>query len=341
MIDLRSDTKTLPSLAMREAIASARLGDDVAGEDPTTNELEARCAALLGKEAGLLVTGGTQGNLVSIYAQTRPGQELICHDLAHIYHYERGGLAAVCGLLARPLSGPYGVIAPETVAATYTKKDLHRADVALLCLENTHNNCGGTCVTAAQTAAVAEVAHAHGTLVHIDGARLFNAQVALGVPAAELAGPADSVTFCFSKGLGAPVGSMVCGSREVIGRAREARKLFGGGMRQSGIVAAGCLYALEHNIERLAEDHRHARQIAETLATCPGVSIDLAAVQTNILYFDVKRDDLTAPELCTRLGERGIATSARSDTNIRFVTHLDISDEDANVVCNALKDLLS
>lgn len=340
MIDLRSDTKTLPSPEMREAIASARLGDDVAGEDPTTNELEARCAALLGKEAGLLVTGGTQGNLVSIYAQTRPGQELICHDLAHIYHYERGGLAAVCGLLARPASGAYGVLAPETVAALYTKKDLHRADVALLCLENTHNNCGGTCVTPAQTAAAAEVAHAHGTLVHIDGARLFNAQVALGVPAAELAAPADSVTFCFSKGLGAPVGSMVCGSRDFIGRAREARKLFGGGMRQSGIVAAGCLYALEHNIERLADDHRHARQIADALATCPGVSIDLAAVQTNILYFDVERADLTAPELCTRLGERGIAASARSDTNIRFVTHLDISDEDTQVVCGVLGEIL-
>ena len=340
MIDLRSDTKTLPSPAMREAIASAHLGDDVAGEDPTTNELETRCAALLGKEAGLLVTGGTQGNLVSIYAQTRPGQELICHELAHIYHYERGGFAAVCGLLARPVSGRYGVVAPETVAAMYTKQDIHRADVGLLCLENTHNNCGGTCLTATQTAAAAEVAHAHGTLVHIDGARLFNAQVALGVPAAELAAPADSVTFCFSKGLGAPVGSMVCGSREFITNARAARKLFGGGMRQSGIVAAGCLYALENNIERLADDHRHARQLAEALAACPGVLIDLPSVQTNILYFDVKREDITAPELCARLGERGIAAGARSETNIRFVTHLDVSDEDTNAVCSALKDIL-
>jgi threonine aldolase len=341
MIDLRSDTKTLPSPEMRDAIASARLGDDVAGEDPTTNELEERCAALMGKEAGLLVAGGTQGNLVSIHALTRPGQELVCHELAHIYHYERGGLAAVCGLLARPVSGKYGVIEPETVTNLYTKKDIHRQDVGLLCLENTQNNCGGTCVTAAQTAAVAEAAHAHGTPVHIDGARIFNAQVALGVPAAELAAAADSITFCFSKGLGAPVGSMVCGSKDFVEKARAARKMFGGGMRQSGIVAAGCLYALDHNIDRLADDHRHARQIAETLAACPGVEIDLPSVQTNILYFDVKRDDLTAPQLCERLKPHGIMAGARSDTNIRFVTHLDVSDEDTNLVCQALKDILA
>lgn len=340
MIDLRSDTKTLPSAAMREAIAGAALGDDVAGDDPTTNELEARCAELLGKEAALLVTGGTQGNLVSIHAHTRPGQELVCHEAAHIYHYERGGLAAVCGLLARPLPGAYGALCPEAVAALYGRPDIHRQEIGLVCLENTHNNCGGTCVTAEQTAAVAAVAREHGTPVHIDGARIFNAQVALGVPARELVAAADSITFCFSKGLGAPVGSIVCGSAEFIKRARASRKLFGGGMRQAGIIAAGCLYALEHNIERLADDHRHARQVAETLARCPGIEIDLASVQTNILYFDVKRPDLTAPELCERLGRHGIATSARSDTNIRFVTHLDISDQDTETVCGALREEL-
>lgn len=341
MIDLRSDTKTLPSPAMREAIASARLGDDVASEDPTTNELQERCAALLGKEAGLLVTGGTQGNLVSIHAQTRPGQEIICHELAHIYHYERGGFAAVCGLLARPVSGAYGVVAPETVEAMYTAPDIHRQEIGLLCLENTHNNCGGTCLTPAQTAAAAEVAHAHGTLVHIDGARLFNAQVALGVTARELVVSVDSITFCFSKGLGAPVGSMICGSRAFIEQARAARKLFGGGMRQSGIVAAGCLYALDHNIDRLADDHRHATQIAETLAACPGIRIDLPSVQTNILYFDIVRDDLTAPGLCEKLSAEGIVASPRSDTNIRFVTHLDIDDGDTNTVCEVLQSILS
>lgn len=340
MIDLRSDTKTLPSPEMFEAIRSAPLGDDVVGEDPTVNALEERCARLLGKEAGLLVTGGTMGNLVSIYAHTRPGQELICHELAHIYHYERGGLAAVCGLLARPVAGAYGAITPETIAGMYTPADIHRQEIGLLCLENTHNCCGGTCLTAEQTAAAAAVAHEHGTLVHIDGARIFNAQVALGVPAAELAAPADSLTFCFSKGLGAPIGSIVCGTREFVTRARAARKMFGGGMRQAGIIAAGCLYALDHNIDRLAQDHAHARQIAQTLAACPGVEIDLPSVQTNIMYFDVKRDDLTAPDLCRKLGEQGIAASARSATNIRFVTHLDISDSDTDLICSVLKDVL-
>ena len=341
MIDLRSDTKTLPSPEMREAIAYAALGDDVMGEDPTVNELEERCAALLGKEAGLLVNGGTMGNLVSIYAQTRPGQELVCHDKAHIYHYERGGFATVCGLLARPLTGKYGVLSPDDVAGMYGKKDLHRQDIGLVCLENTHNNCGGTCLTAAQTAAVAEVVHSYGTPLHIDGARIFNAAIALGVTAEELAAPADTVTFCFSKGLGAPVGSVVCGSAETIQRAREARKMFGGGMRQAGIIAAGCLYALDHNIERLAEDHAHARQIAETLAECPGITIDLESVQTNILYFDVNRDDLNAPHLCRHLESHGIAASARTEHNIRFVTHLDISQADTDLICNVLRDVLA
>lgn len=341
MIDLRSDTKTLPSPEMREAIANALLGDDVAGEDPTVNELEATCAAMLGKEAGLLVNGGTMGNLVSIYAHTRPGQELACHDKAHIYHYERGGFAAVCGLLARPLPGCYGVFEPETVEGLYTRQDIHRQDVGLLCLENTHNNCGGTCVTAAQTAAVADIAHAHGTKVHIDGARIFNAAIALGVSARELVAPVDSITFCFSKGLGAPVGSVVCGPTDLVQRAREARKMLGGGMRQAGIIAAGCLYALQHNVERLAEDHAHARQIAETLAGCGGVTVDLESVQTNIIFFSLNREDLTAPALCEKLDRFGIVASARNDHDIRFVTHLDVSQEDTEIVCGALREILA
>ena len=342
MIDLRSDTKTLPSPEMREAIAQAELGDDVAREDPTVNALEEMSAALLGKEAALLVCGGTMGNLVSIYAQSRPGLELICHDKAHIYHYERGGFAAVCGMLARPVPGDYGVPASEALAALFpAKQDLHRQDIGLVCLENTHNNCGGTCLTAAQTAAVADIAHGHGVPVHIDGARIFNAAIALGVPAKDLAAPADTITFCCSKGLGAPAGSIVCGSAEVVQRAREARKLFGGGMRQAGIIAAGCKYALEHNVERLAQDHAHARQMAETLAACPGIEIDLASVQTNIIYFAVRRDDMTAPALCERLGRHGIACGARDDHTIRFVTHLDVSDEDTQVVCDALREVLA
>lgn len=341
MIDLRSDTKTLPSPAMRAAIANAELGDDVAGEDPTVNALEEMSAELLGKEAALLVCGGTMGNLVSIYAQSRPGKELVCHDKAHIYHYERGGFAAVCGMLARPVPGEYGVIDATALEAVFPKKrDLHRQDVGLVCLENTHNNCGGTCLTLEQTAAVAEVAHAHGALVHIDGARIFNAAVALGVPARDLAAPVDSITFCFSKGLGAPAGSMVCGAADFVLRAREARKLFGGGMRQAGIIAAGGKYALEHNIERLAQDHANAGRIADTLAECPGVLIDRRSVQTNIIFFSLKRPDMTAPELCHRLERYGIMSGARNDTDIRFVTHLDVSDEDTARVCEALRELL-
>lgn len=340
MIDLRSDTKTLPTPDMRAFIAEAPLGDDVAGEDPTVNELEEVAARLVGKEAALLVVSGTMGNLVSIYAQTRPGQELICHHLAHIYHYERSGLAAVCGLLVRPLTGQYGVLEPDAVAALYSPCDIHRQDVGLLCLENTHNNCGGTCLSVAQTQAVAEVAHAHGTLVHLDGARIFNAAVALGVSAAELAAPVDSLTFCFAKGLGAPAGSMVCGSAEFIQRAREARKLFGGGLRQAGIIAAGGLYALRHHVERLADDHAHARLIAETLAACPQVEIDLDSVQTNIIFFRLRPGPLTATELCRRLGEYEIVCGARADGMVRFVTHLDVSREQAESVCEALRQVL-
>ncbi len=342
MIDLRSDTKTLPSDAMRVAIANAELGDDVAGEDPTVNELERECATLLGKEAACLVTSGTQGNLTAVYAQTRPGGELVCHEAAHIYSYERGGFAAICSLLARPLPGKHGALDLDQLCSLLGRRpDIHYQRVSLVCLENTHNACGGTCLNAEQIGAVADVAHEHGARLHIDGARIFNAQVALGVPAAELVAKADTVTFCFSKGLGAPVGSVVCGPADTIERVREARKLFGGALRQAGIIAAGALYALQHNIERLAEDHAHARQIAEVLAASPGINIDLETVQTNIIYFAVHRDDLTAPRLCERLAEYGIRASARDDHNIRFVTHLDISDADTELVCQALQQLLT
>jgi threonine aldolase len=341
MPDLRSDTKTLPCDAMRVAIANADLGDDVSGEDPTVNELERLSAQLLGKEAAVLVTSGTQGNLVSIYAQTRPGEELVCHEWAHINQYERGGLAAVCGLLPRPLAGRYGVLDPEDVRSCFARKpDIHYQRVASVCLENTHNVCGGTCLTADQVNAVADVAHEHGARLHIDGARIFNAQVALGVPAAELAAGADSITFCFSKGLGAPVGSVICGSAEFVQRAREARKLFGGGLRQAGIIAAGGLYALLNNIERLADDHAHARRIAETLAGLPGIRVELESVQTNIIIFQVVRDDLNAPQLCDRLAQYGITAGARDEHGIRFVTHLDISEADTELICQALQEIL-
>jgi threonine aldolase len=340
VIDLRSDTKTLPTPEMLATVTQAPLGDDVAGEDPTVNALEAHCAQLLGKQAAVLVTGGTMGNLASIYSQIRPGEELICHRQAHIYHYERGGMSAVCGALVRPIGGEKGALDLDELADTLAEGDLHRQRTGLVCLENTHNNCGGTVLSAEHTAQVAAIAREYGVGVHIDGARIFNAAVALGVDVASLADPADSVTFCFSKSLGAPVGAMIVGSEELMKKVREARKLFGGGMRQAGVIAAMALYSLEHNISRLADDHRHATEIARTLAELRGIEVDLATVESNMVYFSVLRDDINAPGLCERLGEYGIKAGARNDHLIRFVTHLDIDDAGCARVCDALRAVL-
>ncbi len=341
MIDLRSDVKTLPTDLMRRAIMEAEVGDDMAGEDPTVNALEAEAARLMGKEAALLVTSGTQGNLVSMMAHTQPGQKIILHNEAHLFHYERASLARIAGLLAHPLPGRYGIMDPADVDAAIWEPDLHRVSTGLVALENTHNRAGGTCWTAEQTAAVCEVAHAHGVPVHIDGARIFNAAIALGVPAAQLAAPADSITFCFSKSLGAPIGSIVCGSAEFIDRARQVRKILGGAMRQAGIIAAPALVALKHELPRLAEDHEKAKRIAATLHQLPGVQLDINTVQTNIIIFNLKRDDMTAADLCRRLSSYGIKAVPQTETRIRFVTHRDISFEDVDTVCSALRDILS
>ena len=341
MIDLRSDTKTLPSPAMREAMMRAEVGDDMDGEDPTVNLLEERCAGLLGKEAGVFVTSGTQGNLVSMMAQTTPGQMLICHDKAHVVVYEQGGLARICGLLLKPLPGDYGKLCPQAVEDAILPENIHCARLGLVELENTHNNCGGTVMTQAEIGGVADVAHRHGIPLHIDGARIFNAATALGCAAKDLIASADSVQFCFSKGLGAPVGSMVVGSREFAANARRARKIVGGALRQAGVIAAAALVSLDEGIPRLHEDHANARKIAEALAALPGIQIDLASVQTNIIIFDVIRDDITAPQLCERLAPCSIKAGARSNTLIRFVTHRDVSAQDTDTVCSALQDILA
>lgn len=340
MIDLRSDTKTLPTERMREAMRNAEVGDDVAGEDPTVNRLEEMCAALLGKEAGLFVTSGTQGNLVSMMAHTTPGQMLICHESAHIVMWEQGGLARIAGLLVHTLPGRHGALDPCEVAAAVPPDDIHRPPLGLVELENTHNDCGGTVLTKEQIDSIAQVAHDCGVPLHIDGARIFNAATALGTTAAELTASADSVQFCFSKGLGAPVGSMVVGERGFIHRARRARKILGGGLRQAGVLAAAAIVALEDGVPRLAEDHANARRIALTLAELPGIILDLDTVQTNIIIFRVCREDLTAPQLCDRLGQYGILASARDDHAIRFVTHRDVSAADTDLVCEALADIL-
>ncbi len=341
MIDLRSDVKALPSPQMLQAMIGAELGDDVFGEDPTINALQARCAELTGKQAALFVTSGTQGNLVSVYALIEPGEELICHELAHIYHHERGGMAAVCGALVRPLPGHYGMLDLDMLADTLTAGDLHRQRTGVVTLENTHNACGGTALTAQQTAAVAELAHHYGVPVHLDAARIFNAAAALGVAVAELVEPVDTLTLCFSKGLGAPAGSMVCGPADFIEKVQLARKLFGGGMRQVGILGAAAMWALEHNVPKLPDDHRRARQIAETLAELPGIDVDLDSVQTNMVYFLVNREDINAPQLCDRLAEYEVKATARDERKIRFVTHVDVTDQDAETVCTALREILT
>ncbi|MFP3904704.1 MAG: GntG family PLP-dependent aldolase [Armatimonadota bacterium] len=339
MIDLRSDTKTLPSEAMRRAMADADVGDDVAGEDPTVNQLQRRSAELLGKEAALLVASGTMGNLTAFWSHTEPGDEVICHHLAHMYHYERGGISAVCGCLVRPVTGARGKMDIDAYTDTIHPGDLHTAATRLVGLENSHNLSGGVALSAGYTAGVAAIARDNGAKLHIDGARFFNAAVAQGVSAASLAEPADSITFCLSKSLGAPIGAVLCGSKEFIEQARVARKILGGGMRQAGIIAAGGLVALD-NIDRLEADHRRARQIAETLDGLDGITLDLDSVQTNMVYFRIDRDDCDAHGLCEQLGEFDIRAKARDEHNIRFVTHLDMDDDDIEVVCGALEDVL-
>ena len=341
MIDLRSDTKTLPTPAMREAMARAECGDDVSREDPTVNRLEEMAAARIGKPAACFVCSGTQGNLTALLALTHAGQALMCHDQAHVFFYEQGGYARLAGLALYPLPGKYGVIDPEVLEEAFPPYEIHRVQPGLVALENTHNRAGGTVLTAAQIAAVAEVAHRHGVPLHIDGARIFNAATALGVTAAELAAPADTITFCFSKGLGAPVGSIVCGEADVIERVRWARKILGGGLRQGGVIAAACIVSLEQMIDRLGEDHAHARQIAQTLAECPGIEVDLDSVQTNIIRFDVTREDLDAASLCEKLKAHGVLGGPFSARAIRLVTHGDISAADTETVCQVLREVLA
>jgi len=341
MIDLRSDTVTKPTPAMREAMARAEVGDDVLGEDPTVNRLEEESAALMGMEAGLFVASGTMGNQVSLFAHTKRGDEVIVEENAHVGLYEAGAFAVISGLVLRKLRGrPWGVLDPNEVRAAIAPEDVHRPPTALVCLENTHNMSSGTTITPEQTKAVADVAHERGLRLHLDGARLFNAATYLGVPPRALVEHADSVQFCFSKGLAAPVGSMVCGTKDFIRRARRARKLMGGGMRQAGILAAACLVSLETIVPRLHEDHAHARLIAEELARHEGISIDLNAIQTNIIRFSLDASVMEGRRLASLLKERGILVDARGGQSFRMVTHNDVSAADARAVAQALAEVL-
>jgi threonine aldolase len=338
-IDLRSDTVTQPTPAMRRAMAEAVVGDDVFGDDPTVNELERRAAALLGKEAALFVASGTMGNITAILTHTQRGDEVIVGSDAHILLAEVGGTGALAGAVLRPLpNDARGRLDPAAVEATIRPQNVHFPRTALVCLENTHNRCGGAALTAEDMAAVAEVAHRQGAAVHLDGARIFNAAVALGVPARELAASADSVTFCLSKGLSAPIGSLLCGSDEFIDRAHRNRKMLGGGMRQVGIVAAAGLVALDTMIDRLADDHANARLLAEGLARLPGIEIDPEAVQTNIVFFRLTEEP--APSFIQRLSERGILAGASGPGSVRMVTHHGIERDHIEEVIQRMSRLL-
>jgi threonine aldolase len=326
VIDLRSDTVTLPSDEMRRAIAEAPVGDDVFGEDPSVRRLEAMAAERTGKEAGLYVASGTMSNLVAIMTHCARGDEAIVGSESHILHYEVAGAAGVAGVQLRPVpNDARGRIAPADVEATVRGENVHTPATALLCIENTHNRCSGAAISPEDVAALADVARRHGVRMHIDGARIFNAALALGVSVRELAAPADSIGFCLSKGLGAPVGSVLCGSGEFIARARKMRKMVGGGMRQAGVIAAAGIYALEHMVDRLADDHANAKILARGLAELPMVELDPESIDTNIVIFGVRGD---AMGFARSMKRAGVLSTMPGPGRIRMVTHYGIERAD-------------
>ncbi|MHB1415376.1 MAG: GntG family PLP-dependent aldolase [Chloroflexota bacterium] len=336
-INVRSDVVTLPTEEMFDAIRQAKLGDDNAGQDPSVNRLEAMAAEKLGKEAAMLLTSGTMGNLVGLMAHTERGQEVIVEEYAHIFTSEQGGAAAIGGLMLSRVKGSKGCPLPEAVEAAIRPDDIHAPRTGLICLENTHNRAGGTVISPEQIVAVRAVANKHGLPIHIDGARIFNAAIALGIPAKDLVRDADSVTFCLSKGLSCPAGAVLAGSRSYIERARRLRKLLGGNMRQAGIIAAPGVVALESMIDRLAEDHQNARRLAEGLANIGCLMLDLDTVQTNIVRVDVAPSGLTAAEFATRLRSFNVEVSVQGKTIMRLVTHRHIGPSHVEEVIAACR----
>ena len=333
-IDLRSDTVTLPDAEMRRAMAEAEVGDDVYGEDPTVTLLEEESAAALGMEAGLFVPSGTMGNQIALHLHGQRGEEVICDATSHVLLYEMGAMAALSGLMPRPIPSPGGLLDPVAVEAHITKDALYHARTGVLTVENTHNMGGGTIYDRPHLDRLIAVARRHDLPIHCDGARIFNAAVALGTTAAALSAGFDSLMFCLSKGLGAPVGSILCGSADFIREARRVRKMFGGGMRQAGIIAAAGLLALRKGPGRLADDHEKAARLAQALAEVPGLSLDADAVRTNIVMFRVT-PDLFGGEIqpdpagvfLARLREQGVLGGQFDPERVRLVTHRDLSHE--------------
>jgi threonine aldolase len=342
-IDLRSDTVTLPTSEMRRAIAEAALGDDVYGEDPTVNRLEALAAEMAGKEAALLVVSGTMGNLCAVLAHCARGEEAIVGDEAHIYHYEAGGASVLGGVALHPIpTAPNGELPLDEIAAAIRDAgDSHSAITRLICLETTHNRRGGVALAPAYMRSVHELARERGLLVHLDGARLFNAAVALGVDARELTRHVDSVQFCLSKGLAAPVGSIVAGDAAFVARARRVRKLVGGGMRQAGIIAAAGIVALERMVERLAEDHANARVLAEGLASFPQINIDLGTVQSDIVLFRLREGEVSREAFIRALAERGLLVGGSGRAGIRAVVHYGIDAGDVEEALEIVRATLA
>jgi threonine aldolase len=340
VIDLRSDTVAMPSPEMRKAMAEAPLGDDVFGDDPTVNRLLEVAAERLGKEAAVFVPSGTMGNLIGVAVNAHLGEELIADAQSHVFYYETAGAAAVAGVQIRPVATDAGVMSPEQIAAAVRpRNDPHQPISAAISFEDTHNLHGGIVWPFDALRAASVAAHAHGLRVHLDGARIFNAAVASGVDVADIAACADTVTFCLSKGLACPAGSIFCGSREDVERAHRWRKRLGGAMRQTGVLAAAGLIALEHMIDRLAQDHANARTLAEGLSEMPGVSCDLARVQTNLVFFEL--DNMTAPKFNDECAKRGLLADWSGPKRMRFVTHYGIDAEDVQSALKVCEEVLS
>jgi len=338
-IDLRSDTVTKPSKQMRQVMAKAEVGDDVFGDDPTVNLLQWKVAEMLGKETSLFVPSGTMANLVSILTHTQPGDEVIMEKESHTFNYEVGGAAALAGIQINPLIGNRGILEKEQIEQAIRMPNVHIPQTKLICLENTHNRGSGAIYPIKKIRSINELSRASGIKMHLDGARLFNACVATGIDTREYAQYFDSLMFCFSKGLGAPVGSIIAGKKEFIEKAHRYRKMLGGGMRQIGILAAAALYALEHNIDRLAEDHQHAKMLANALSKIKGFQIDPEHVETNIVVFDVSNSGLTVDEVIEKMKEKGVLLISFGATLVRAVTSLQVTREDIEKATQIFQEL--
>ena len=339
MIDLRSDTVTQPTAAMREKMFTAEVGDDVFGEDPTVNRLQDMMAKISGKKSALFVASGTMANQICINTHTQPGNEIILEHNSHIYNYESGAPALLSSVQVMPLKGEHGIFTAKQIQAVIRPDSVHHPQTTLICIENTHNREGGTIFPIEEIKRISDLAKEMNIKTHLDGARLWNASIATGIPISEYCKYFDSASLCFSKGLGAPVGSIVVGSEEFINRARYYRKVYGGGMRQAGILASAAIYAIENHLDRLSEDHRRARMLGKFISSLPGIELDLKTQQTNIVIFNVKKTGLNGMQVIKTLEGKGIKMLTFAGTKVRAVTHLHITDSDIDETISVLKGI--